>query len=159
MPDYGVRAETWEPLPWSWAAQKLTNGRNYWVITVSPTGMPHALPVWGVWDEGTHRFMFSSAPGARKARNIAGNPQVGVATDDTVECLSIQGHAELVVEDAHRRRWAQAFLDKYQRLSPDLTVDFVLGGRIFEVTPLVAFGVIERAEEFATRPTRWRFTD
>ncbi len=157
MPDYGVRAETWRPLPWSWAADKLAAGRNYWLVTASAEGRPHALPVWAVWDEGEHRLAFSCGPRSRKARNIGANPQVTVAVDDTVECLSLEGQAELVSDQARRREWARRYVTKYGPLSPGLDAGFVLAHLVVEVTPERALAVIERDEEFATRPTRWRF--
>ena len=49
-------------------------------------------------------FVFSCAPDARKARNIAQNPQVCVMIDDTVECVSLEGIATPLDDDdgAHR---------------------------------------------------------
>ena len=67
MPDYGVDTPEWEPLPWSWAAERLGANRNFWVVTVSTDGRPHALPVWGVWNDDEGRFAFSCSPRARKA--------------------------------------------------------------------------------------------
>ncbi|HEX6597605.1 MAG TPA: pyridoxamine 5'-phosphate oxidase family protein, partial [Acidimicrobiales bacterium] len=80
MPDYGVDTPEWRPLPWSWAAERLVAARNIWVVTASAEGRPHALPVWGVWDEGDHRFGFSCGPRSRKARNLAANPQAAILT-------------------------------------------------------------------------------
>lgn len=157
MRDYGVRAETWRPLPWSWAAAKLVGGRNYWLVTASAAARPHALPVWGVWDEDEHRFAFSCAPGSRKARNIAENPQVTVAVDDTVECLSVQGLADVVRDEGRRDVWARRYVDKYRPHAAGLDTRFVLAHLVVEVRPDVALAVIERDEDFATRPTRWRF--
>ncbi|MGH3863391.1 MAG: hypothetical protein ACRDSQ_28115, partial [Actinokineospora sp.] len=38
MPDYGVDTPSWEPLPWSWAAERLMANRNFWIVTVSADG-------------------------------------------------------------------------------------------------------------------------
>ncbi|WP_127784343.1 pyridoxamine 5'-phosphate oxidase family protein [Rhodococcus sp. X156] len=159
MPDYGVQAQGWRPLPWSWAAERLGAGRSYWVVTVSGAGAPHALPVWGVWDDDEQRFAFSCGPRSRKARNLAANPRVAVALDDTVECLSLQGSAEVVTDDARRQEWARRYVGKYQPLFADLDAAFVLAHLVVEVTPARAVAVIEREEDFASRPTRWRFAD
>ena len=35
--------------------------------------------------------------------------------------------------------------------------EFIAGGRAYLVTPHVAFGVIERPEDFGPRATRWRW--
>lgn len=157
MSDYGVTAETWEPLPWSWAAERLTGNRNFWLVTVSGEGRPHALPVWGVWDDGDHRFVFSCAAGSTKAANLAENPRVVVMVDDTVECVSVEGRATRLTDEARLDTWVERYLHKYRPISPDLDGDFIRGGAVFEVTPDRVLSVIEREDEFATRPTRWTF--
>jgi pyridoxamine 5'-phosphate oxidase-like protein len=156
MPDYGVDAADWQPLPWSWAAERLAGGRNYWIVTVSADGRPHALPVWGVWDDGERRFAFSCGPRSRKAANLAANPRCVVGSEDTVECLSLEGRATLV-DDGRREEWITRYLGKYRPITPDLSADFLRQNLMFEVVPERALAVIEREEEFATRATRWRF--
>jgi len=157
MPDYGVKRETWQPLPWSWAAERLAVNKNFWVVTVSGEGRPHALPVWGVWDDDEHRFAFSCSPNARKARNLAQNPQAVVMSEDTVECLSVEGRAAPVLDQARREQWAEMYVTKYRTYSEALDAEFVLSNLIFEFRPERAIAVIEREEDFATRPTRWVF--
>ena len=158
MPDYGVRAESWRPLPWDWAAAKLAQGRNYWLVTASGEGRPHALPVWAVWEDGEHRLAFSCGPRSRKARNLRANPLVTVAVDDTVECLSLEGRAEIVTDQARREEWARRYVAKYRPHAPELDAGFVLAHLVVEVAPERALAVIERESQFATRPTRWVFT-
>ena len=100
MAAYGVNSPKWEALPWEWAAERLTPNKNYWVVTVSTDGAPQALPVWGVWTDQDLRFMFSCAPTARKARNIAANPRVVFTVDSTVECISVEGVAAPITDPA-----------------------------------------------------------
>ena len=157
MPDYGVDTPEWEPLPWSWAVERLEANRNFWVVTVSADGRPHALPVWGIWDDDEGRFAFSCSPRARKARNLAGNPHAVVMTDHTVECLSIEGQADSVTDEERQGRWVERYLAKYQSLAPDLSADFLRQHLMLEFVPERAFAVIEREDEFATRATRWTF--
>jgi hypothetical protein len=157
MPDYGVDTDRWKALPWSWAAQRLGAARNYWVVTVSAQGRPHALPVWGVWNDTEHRFAFSCGPRSRKAANIAANPLVTIASEDTVEALSIQGVAAVVDDPARRDWWIERYLTKYRPMSADLSADFLRANVLVEVTPDRAFAIIEREAEFAERATRWRF--
>ena len=160
MSDYGVPADPDGLLPWEWAQERLVTNRNYWVVTASASARPHAMPVWGVWLPETDRFWFSCSPNARKARNIAENPQCVVAVDDTVECVSLQGRARLANtgRDADAIDLAVAtYVAKYW---DDPTVhgemeSFVRSHTIVEVEPEVAFGIIEREEEFAQRATRW----
>ena len=159
MPDYGVDGSSWEPLPWSWAAERLAANRNFWVVTVSPDGRPHAMPVWGVWAADDQRFAFSCGPRARKARNLAANPQAVVMIDDTVECLSLEGRAEPVGEEQRREQWTLRYLAKYQPMAPDLNADFLRVHLMLEFVPERAFAVIEREAEFSTRATRWVFSE
>lgn len=156
MPDYGVDTPAWSPLPWSWAAAKLAAGRNYWVVTASVDARPHALPVWGVWNEDDQRFAWSCAPRSRKAANVAANPQATVAVDDTVECLSIEGRAA-AVDGERQDLWIERYLAKYTPISPDLSGDFLRQNLVIEFAPERAFAIIEREDEFATRATRWHF--
>ncbi len=157
MADYGVGGASWQPLPWSWAATRLDAARNFWLVTVSAGGRPHALPVWGVWHDGDKQFAFSCARGARKARNLTTNPQVVVAPEDTVECVSVEGTAHLLGDGPRREEWIERYLTKYRPHSPDLGGDFLRANALFEVTADRAFAVIEREDEFSTRATRWRF--
>ena len=159
MPDYGVDTPSWAPLPWSWAATRLVATRNFWVVTASGDGRPHALPVWGVWDEGDARFGFSCGPRSRKARNLAANPFAVVMVDDTVECVSVEGQAGVVGDDDRRELWIERYLAKYQPVSADLSADFVRENLVVEFVPARAFAVIEREEEFSARATRWVFGD
>jgi nitroimidazol reductase NimA-like FMN-containing flavoprotein (pyridoxamine 5'-phosphate oxidase superfamily) len=157
MPDYGVDTPSWHPLPWSWAAERLVASRNFWVVTVSAAGRPHAMPVWGVWDEGDRRFAFSCGPRARKARNLAANPHAVIMVDDTVECLSVEGQAAAVRDEERKDRWAARYLAKYQPIAPDLNAEFLRRNFLVEFEPERAFAIVEREDEFATRATRWVF--
>lgn len=157
MPDYGVDAPSWEPLPWSWASERLVANRNFWVVTVSADGRPHALPVWGVWHDAEERFAFSCGPRARKARNLAANPHAVVMVDDTVECVSVEGRATLVPEGARQEQWIARYLSKYRPMTPEISADFIGQNLVFEFEPLQAFAIIEREEEFSSRATRWVF--
>jgi general stress protein 26 len=162
MSDYGVPTDPAGALPWGWAEERLVRNRNYWVVTASASGRPHALPVWGVWLTDTERFWFSCSPGARKARNIAENPQCVVAVDDTIECVSVEGRARIVdptgagsVADPA----VAAYVQKYWE-DPSVHAEmeaFLRSHAIIEFTPERAFGIIERDVEFAQRATRWRW--
>lgn len=162
MSDYGVPADRDGALPWSWAEQRLVDNKNYWVVTASATGRPHAMPVWGTWLADTERFWFSCSPNARKARNIAENPQCVVTVDDTVECVSLEGRARLAdqADDAAAiDHMVAAYVSKYwddPAVHPEMEA-FLRSHAIIEVTPERAFGIIERDEEFAQRATRWRW--
>jgi len=135
-------------LPWSWAEERLRRARNYWVSTVRADGRPHAMAVWGVWEDGA--FFFSTGAKSRKARNLARDPRCVVTTDDAAEAVIVEGRAELV-EDAGvlgpvSRRYTAKYAEGYP---PD--------SHVYRVRPEVAFGFIESETEFAGAATRWRF--
>ena len=157
MPDYGVDTPDWSPLPWSWAADKLAGGRNYWIVTASADARPHALPAWGVWADDEHRFAFSCGPRSRKAANLRANPRATIGVDDTVECLSLEGRASEITDD-RADVWIDRYLTKYRPMAPDLSAEFLRANVLFVFVPDRAFAVIEREEDFANRATRWRFT-
>lgn len=157
MADYGVDTPDWEPLCWSWAAERLIANRNFWVVTVSGNGRPHAMPVWAVWDDDELALAFSCAPRARKARNLAANPRAVVMIEDTVECVSVEGTASPVDDEARQSTWAERYLRKYRPISSGLSVEFLRQNLLVELRPERAFGVIEREDEFSTRATRWVF--
>lgn len=159
MVDYGVPDSDEGLLPWSWAEHRLLGSRNYWVTTVDANGRPHLMPVWGVWLPDRERFWFGCAPNARKARNLRANPQVVVAPTDTVEVVSLEGHA-VETSNGDLDEPIDAFFVKYgAEMSMDRTgvAEFLTSQASFEVVPERAFGIIERAEEFAQRATRWRW--
>jgi PPOX class probable F420-dependent enzyme len=158
MKDYGVGSGEWNALPWEWAAERLTANHNYWLVTVRPNGGPHALPVWGVWDDTELQFMFSCSPNSQKARNIAANPRVAFTVDSTVECISVEGAARLLEDAARIDTWVDRYVAKYGDEVPGDFAGFVRAHAVFEVQPTVAHAIIEREDEFATRATRWRFS-
>ncbi len=156
MPGYGVPATSEGLLPWSWAQDRLVSSRNYWVVTASASCRPHASPVWGVWLTEREQFAFSCSPASRKARNLRVNPQLSVAADDTVESVIVEGRAEALTGEPAEQVMT-AWLEKYwpdEADRPSLDT-FVPGNDVFVLTPERAFGMIERAEEFSERATRW----
>ncbi len=134
-------------LPWSWAEERLAASHNYWLSTTRPDGRPHATAVWAVWHEDL--LYFSCAKSSRKARNLAAEPRCTVSTERADEAVILEGEAGWV-EDAQTLGpvWS-AYNQKY---------DWKMDGQPFVVLrPLVAFGFIEHADQFAGNATRWTF--
>lgn len=172
MAAYGVPDDNDGLLEWSWAAERLAANRNFWLTTVDPAGRPHSMPLWGWWDDdadtGQQSFWFSCADTSLKARNLATNPAVVVATDDTIEVISIEGDAEPMASDDPAtvragRAWAQRYAEA---MDVDLTshdaeqelveaASFFCNGAAFRVSPRKALAIIERPEEFGPRATRF----
>lgn len=159
MGDYGVPDDADGLLPWDWAEERLTGSRNYWISTADAAGRPHAMPVWGVWLAERERFWFSCSPTARKARNLRVNPQVVVAPTDTVEVVSLEG-AAAASTPAELAAGVEAYWQKYgpeMGMERPAVEEFLTAHAAFTVTPDRAFGIIERADEFSQRATRWRW--
>ena len=97
MSDYGVPSDPEGALPWSWAEERLVANRNYWVVTASVEGSTFVDA--GVGSVAAARPTASGSRARRtRARRATSppNPQCAVTVDDTVECVSVEGHARLV---------------------------------------------------------------
>lgn len=114
------------------------------------------MPVWGVWLADRERFVFSSSPRARKARNLAENSHASVAIDDTVECVVVEG----TVADAGGTDVGAAAIEAYvtKYAEPEgraALADFIAINALWALTPERAFAVIEREDEFGPKATKW----
>jgi PPOX class probable F420-dependent enzyme len=156
MPGYGIAgpAEGSGLLPWSWAAERLTSARNYWVTSVWPDGRPHSMPVWGMWDDTV--LWFTCAVGSRKARNLRDEPRCVVTTEDASDPVVIEGTARIVTDDKSIRRVLDLMNDKYHT---DIEISFLDPAKnaTIAVRPGKVIGM--RHGDFTGSPTRWMFAD
>ena len=154
MPGYGVRPpeEGTGLLPWSWAEERLIRSRSYWVVTVWPDGRPHAMPVWGMWHEGS--FWFSSSKPSRKSKNLASDGRCVVTTEDPEKPLVLEGIAELLTSSEDLATLLALENVKY---ATDYGLEMVdpAANSCFRVRPLWAFGL--DSGDFTGSPTRWDF--
>lgn len=158
MTNYGVPTDIDGALPWTWAQERLLTNRNFWFVTVRPDGRPHSMPVWGVWMVDEQVFRFSTDRAAFKVRHLSTNPHVCVTSDSTIEVVSIEGTARFIDDRETIRDTALAWAHKYAADVGDdveATVEFFSNGAVVEVAPMRAIGMIERAEDFAAKATRW----
>jgi PPOX class probable F420-dependent enzyme len=151
MPGYGIQGpdEGSGLLPWSWAEERLTASRNYWIASLWPDGRPHSMPVWGVWDG--EAFWFSSSNRSRKARNLRTDPRCVVSTEDANEPVVIEGSADIVRELDAIARVAELMNGKYG----GITSEFLAANATIRVRPQWAFGIAH--DDFTGSPTRWVF--
>jgi uncharacterized pyridoxamine 5'-phosphate oxidase family protein len=142
------------PIPWQWARQRLVDARNYWIATVSPDGVPHARPVWGVWLDDD-RLYFDT--GSRVGRYVQANPQLTVHLESADEVVIVEGTAKRVRDRASIARFLAAYNPKYlyEMTAPP--------GALFVVTPRVAYGWVsdptglDNGAIFGSTGTRWEF--
>jgi general stress protein 26 len=151
MPGYGIAEEEGGRglLPWSWAAERLTNAHTYWFASTRPDGRPHLMPIWGLWLGDV--FYFSTGKQSRKARNLEQNPNCVVSMDQAGDQVIVEGTAELVSDPAVLKQCYDAYKAKYEW---DIES---MGEPFLAVLPKVVFGFIETSDDFVNTATRWRF--
>ena len=147
---YGAPAPDGELLPWSWADDRLRQARNYWVVSVRPSGRPHSRPVWGVWLNET--FYFSTSRRSHKGRNLAANPEVVIHLESGDEAVIFEGIVEEISEDPAN---FNAFADAYETKYPGFRPKFNPGEVTYRVVPRQAFAW--READFQSSTTRWQF--
>jgi hypothetical protein len=145
MPGYGIQGpqDGEGLLSWDHIAGQLAVARNYWIVTASASGRPHATPVWGLWHAG--RFYFASGGNSRKARNLAENPFIVVHLESGDQVVILEGTAALIDNPSLSADLDRAYHAKYGvRLE---------GNATYLVTVEKAFAWAER--NFPGSATRW----
>ena len=92
------------PLSWPEVAARLAAARNYWLSTTTPSGAPHAAPVWGVVTGGT-LYLYSERSTV-KARNLAADPRVVVHLESGDDVVIVRGTAEDAGSPAEIPTWS-----------------------------------------------------
>jgi nitroimidazol reductase NimA-like FMN-containing flavoprotein (pyridoxamine 5'-phosphate oxidase superfamily) len=152
--EYGI-AETGQGLlDWAWVEERLAAARNYWVVTASPDRGPHAMPVWGLWLDGT--LQFSTGRSSRKARNLAADPRVTVHLESGDDVVVVSGVARELTDPGALARFSQAYQPKYGMAMPAETLA-ALDGLVYAVPPAVVLAW--RETDMTTSATRFRFPE
>jgi nitroimidazol reductase NimA-like FMN-containing flavoprotein (pyridoxamine 5'-phosphate oxidase superfamily) len=145
--------------PWEEARRQLEAAEIFWISTVRPDGRPHVTPLPAVWLDGA--LHFCTGPTERKARNLAGNPNVvlttGCSTYSQGLDLVVEGEAVRVRDDEVLRRLARTWTEKY---GGDWRFEVRDGAfwhapgeaHVFRVAPTKAFG-FSKGHPFGQ--TRW----
>jgi nitroimidazol reductase NimA-like FMN-containing flavoprotein (pyridoxamine 5'-phosphate oxidase superfamily) len=121
-------------IPWSNVDRRLRSMREVWVATASPKGRPDATPVWFWWDGEVAYFTCASV--ARKARNIAREPEVVLHNGDGADPIIIRGRAERVTDPAELERVDAAYGEKYvDPHSGTRATIFVADDHVYRVRP------------------------
>jgi hypothetical protein len=108
--------------------------REIWIATASPSGRPDATPIWFWWDGDA--FYFTCAAVARKARNIAGQPEVVLLNGDGADPIIVKGTAERVIDSSELTRIDEAYREKYVApTSGERATIFVADDHVYRVRP------------------------
>jgi PPOX class probable F420-dependent enzyme len=154
MPGYGTlpAGEGRGLLPWSWAEERLSASHDFWLATVTPAGVPHLMPVWGIWRAG--RLWFSSSSGSRKSRNLAADPRCTVSTGDPGEPVVVQGRAERVTD---RDALADLLVAENEKYGTSYGWEMVnpAANSVFALRPEWIFAL--DSADFTGSPTRFTF--
>jgi hypothetical protein len=138
--------------PWNWALQRLEKSHNYWIST-SGQDRPHLMVIWGIWWKDA--FWFSTGSRTRKAKNIAANSRSVIGTEKADEAVIVEGTTE---EISDRNIWKQLAVPYDKKYGGEiLPLLESSDGAVYRVTPQVAFGQDEHAENFVQSATRWKF--
>ena len=108
--------------------------------------------MWAVWADGA--LWASSALGSRKARNVARDGRCTITTDDALEPVIVDGHAEVIQDIAVIGVFLEGMNAKYGTSYEPSFLDPGVNATI-RITPEVVFGLTE--QDFAGSPTRWTF--
>jgi nitroimidazol reductase NimA-like FMN-containing flavoprotein (pyridoxamine 5'-phosphate oxidase superfamily) len=153
MPGYGLLdAERGQGLlPWSWATERLSQGRTYWLSTTrpGPDYRPHAMPIWGVWLNSA--FGFTTGEWSRKARNLAARPDCVAGVTLEEESVIVEGMVRLEADAELRQAFAATYSEKYNWPRDNLS------DAIYVVWPVTAYGFSAAADAFTGSATRWTF--
>ena len=150
-PGYGISEDSKGLLPWSWAEDRLTKSRQYFLTTVRPDSRPHTMPVWGIWMEGA--FWFGTGRKSQKAHNLARNPNCTISTEASEEAVILEGVATEITDPA-------ALKDALRKMAPLSKKKYGMAGGppgepVYRVQPRRVFGLVEKT--FPKTATRWSF--
>ncbi len=136
-------------LPWSDVVGWVAKARNYWVGTTRADGRPHAMPVWGLWMDGT--VWFSTDPTSVKGKNLLARPDVVIHLESGDEVCIFEGRAARVTDQAVLDRFDDAYEKKY-----DVRVSSMgEAAGVFVLEPATALAWTEA--DFPNTATRFEF--
>jgi PPOX class probable F420-dependent enzyme len=145
-----------DPLSWPEVAARLATARNYWLSTTTPSGAPHAAPVWGGVTGGT-LYLYSERRTV-KARNLAADPRVVVHLESGDDVVIVRGTAEDVgspaqVPDVVRALAAKYTAEQDRQYLPDADPDFDV---VYAIRPRSA--MMWRLADYEASQRRWQGT-
>ena len=140
-------------MEWAEVSARLAPARSYWLGTTSPSGAPHAAPVWGVV-VGQTLHLYSERRTA-KARNIAADPRVVVHLESAEDVMIVRGTAEDLGTPADVPEVVAALAAKYadpadRQYLPDADPDFDV---VYAIRPHTAMAW--RLDDYEASQRRW----
>jgi hypothetical protein len=143
---YGVPTDDASLLTWQEVAARLAAAPTYWLVTATADGLPHVMPVDGLWLG--HRLFFGGDPQTRWSRNLAANPRAVVHLESARDLVVVRGRVVRVATAAPALREDLAAASRAKYGAGTAPPWWVL-------VPQVAFAWTNLAVD----PTRWHFDD
>jgi len=142
-----------DALSWPEVAARLEAARNYWLCTTTPSGTPHAAPVWGVVI-GQVLYLYSERRTV-KARNLAKDPRVVVHLESGEDVVIVRGTAQDLGTPAQVPDVVAALSAKYtgrddRQYLPDADPHFDV---VYAISPQSA--MMWRLADYETSQRRW----
>ena len=142
---FSIADHPFTPMEWEAVTDQVASARNYWVVTATPSGRPHSVPVWGLWADDS--FHFATDPLSVTARNLERNPQAVVNLESGDDVVILEGQFSLQHATPAIR---EGFNSKY---------DMPWGAE--ETIPVFSLRIEKafawREADFPSSATRWRF--
>jgi PPOX class probable F420-dependent enzyme len=140
-------------LSWPEVAARLAAARTYWLCTTTPSGAPHAAPVWGVVT-GQVLYLYSERRTV-KARNLAADPRVVVHLESGEDVVIVRGTATDLGTPAQVPEVVSALSAKYagqddRQYLPDADPDFDV---VYAIGPQSA--MMWRLDSYEASQRRW----
>ncbi len=101
-------------ITWEAVEQELVNSQMFWIRSLQD-GIPHTVPVIGIWYEGA---LYSCNPRSeQKYKNLTTNPVcqalIGSSQLNGGLDVAVHGHAEEMPDMVDRRRFGRQMAEKY----------------------------------------------
>jgi PPOX class probable F420-dependent enzyme len=142
-----------DTMTWTEVSARLAAARTYWLGTTTPSGAPHAAPVWGVVT-GETLYLYSERSTV-KARNIAADPRVVVHLESGEDVVIVRGAVEDLGAPSLVPSVVAALAAKYtrpqdQQYLPGADPDFDV---VYAIRPQSAMAW--RLDDYAASQRRW----
>ena len=154
MPHYGIMPDKTDGmLSWDWVDEQMGKSPNYWICTTRPDGRPHAVPVWGVWVDGT--LYFGRSRKSVSARNVEKRSDVVVHLESGDDTVIIEGKLIESKESPElKHKIDKAYATKYPPYDPSQEEDDGSGIR-YQVVPHKVMAWLEK--DYPNTATYWMF--
>ena len=125
---YNMPRDPEKLLPWDYVSNKMFSAEFYWITSISANGIPHSVPVWGIWFE--NRVFFDGSPKTKWVQNIQKNSKISVHLPSPREVCIIEGSAVIlgdndlskeqwnILDTAHQKKYNKLYGSPYIYVNP-----------------------------------------